>query len=1419
MAESNVSKAKIKSIVSEAKRNCKNRVYYERYFNLETLADSGILQDKNKAKLDTVSYDKSRNESIELFGFDENGSNFKLSISIFSLYPDVEKLEKESNMRFASVNFEYISLDDKCKYSYSHEQLIDNYKKDMYNIGSMLLEIVVPFALSRILFNGILKRQSLDDSNVEFVAVKMTISTHPTCDKLDYKCKFDETYLSQVLSTTDSNHDVKKLVKLMLEDRIDQALMFQGRFEFLSEALYKSFIMWGGKIKRFVDPRKEALSRPSSKSEAREDLLIYSLSGQQIHLTRLNNYKTIIYGMVHSCYEYASYFYACKFSRPNEKEGFEQLNSLSDLSLDDKIEIKAFKEKNIEIVIKENIKKGFFKVLVNDFDGFAIINQSNIVEDLKKAQTLLWTLNLHDRKFGFKMANEKLLGGKGNSLFDLNRFILDGSKLSNSQTVRVSVPKGIVVSCIAYRTWLQSEPAIMDAITKLDNVRRSLAAKSIYVCPYSEKYISVSEAHKILADQCKTTSQVLNSCPLPEFLINHLEVTLRSIFGDLDDKPFAVRSSAVGEDSIETSAAGQMKTVLGAKGLHSICAAIVECWSSQFSQEAVMYKSQNGLKLNLPMAVVVQELIGCKVAGVATTCDPLSGNKEKIQILANLGLGEGVVSGKQADTVEVDLKNLKWDENLEEKLSYLKLDGAQKFITKISGSESGLECCLNDTEIVSLANLLLSIRQVTDIKDREVEWGITNTEREQDASKSSTSSSGSDQDYAIGEFQIHLLQSRPLTNLTRLSSREIDHELDYGYGGPHDIVSRANLGEVMPGALCPLFVSYILPVVNSTDDSKPYEMNHTRSPFVFSSFGFYGQLANMVITHNDIIARSHRKDEDKQAHDGFRLMIGFTSASAETKGELEKLFKERANPLVLNPKKSLATILALDFGGINLLNFAAKKQAERELLFEDLTSLEDLIGQVENRKSSEVSFEEPNDELAKHIQCQLDKLYSRLNTRLRSLSQAWACHIRATLLNIALNIICLKILSSQPDSPSIDSSDLLEDFSILMMGKVKSESCDISMLLSSLIEILAKENQIEKLKQLNHKELYDYLKNIKQFEDFIQKNGHRCYKEFDLSSITWAEDPSFIIKSLATRLKFYKGTKKEVKIEGEDARIPKILSKIEKNRAFLVNVLLPRARNAVVRREGTKSYLIKTIDKYRRAFRHLGALLCLSGRLPSADLVYQMTIGELDSLVKRGEENRADFAKILFKARRRKQRISVLNGITFDKPMINFLEMVELVNSVSDGDNACANSSKNKHSFGNSQWQPVGDSEKSVVGMTSCGGCVTGRACVVDTLDDMDQIEPNDILVTYSIDISWSVYFFNLAGIVTEVGGIVSHGAVVAREYGIPTLCNAFNARSKFKTGQMITLDASRGVCYLVENDTDPSQANQPNGSVQELTS
>jgi rifampicin phosphotransferase len=80
-------------------------------------------------------------------------------------------------------------------------------------------------------------------------------------------------------------------------------------------------------------------------------------------------------------------------------------------------------------------------------------------------------------------------------------------------------------------------------------------------------------------------------------------------------------------------------------------------------------------------------------------------------------------------------------------------------------------------------------------------------------------------------------------------------------------------------------------------------------------------------------------------------------------------------------------------------------------------------------------------------------------------------------------------------------------------------------------------------------------------------------------------------------------------------------------------------------------------------------------------------------------------------------------------------------------------------------------------------------------------MDKGDILVTPYTDPAWTPLFPLAAGLVTEVGGLMTHGAVVAREYGIPAVVGVDNATSKIKDGQIIRIDGTQGIVTIIETD------------------
>ncbi|CAL1271870.1 unnamed protein product [Larinioides sclopetarius] len=85
-------------------------------------------------------------------------------------------------------------------------------------------------------------------------------------------------------------------------------------------------------------------------------------------------------------------------------------------------------------------------------------------------------------------------------------------------------------------------------------------------------------------------------------------------------------------------------------------------------------------------------------------------------------------------------------------------------------------------------------------------------------------------------------------------------------------------------------------------------------------------------------------------------------------------------------------------------------------------------------------------------------------------------------------------------------------------------------------------------------------------------------------------------------------------------------------------------------------------------------------------------------------------------------------------------------------------------------------------------------ARVAFDLEEASLLQPGEILVTYSTDIGWSPYFPILGGVVTELGGLISHGAVVSREYGLPCIAGLQGATQQFKTGDYVLLDGNQEI-------------------------
>ena len=191
----------------------------------------------------------------------------------------------------------------------------------------------------------------------------------------------------------------------------------------------------------------------------------------------------------------------------------------------------------------------------------------------------------------------------------------------------------------------------------------------------------------------------------------------------------AVRSSAVGEDGHAASFAGQYETYLGVSGPDEVLRHIAKCWASGYSAHALEYRRRFGgsspLRAN-DLAVGVLELVDARSAGVAFTLDPVTGDRDRLVVEANWGLGESVVSGQVTPdywTVERDSGRI-LERRVGAKLvwSVLADSGSGTVLAPLT-AELAQAPCLSDDEVRYICRQAAAI-EAAEGTPQDVEWAI-----------------------------------------------------------------------------------------------------------------------------------------------------------------------------------------------------------------------------------------------------------------------------------------------------------------------------------------------------------------------------------------------------------------------------------------------------------------------------------------------------------------------------------------------------------------------------------------------------------------------------------------------------------------------------------------------------------------------
>jgi rifampicin phosphotransferase len=292
-------------------------------------------------------------------------------------------------------------------------------------------------------------------------------------------------------------------------------------------------------------------------------------------------------------------------------------------------------------------------------------------------------------------------------------------------------------------------------------------------------------------------------------------------------------------------------------------------------------------------------------------------------------------------------------------------------------------------------------------------------------------------------------------------------------------------------------------------------------------------------------------------------------------------------------------------------------------------------------------------------------------------------------------------------------------------------------------------------------------------QSFLRRYGHRAIAEIDLGMPRWSDDPSHLLGVISNYLRldtddldpvaqFHAG---QAKAEATITSLTTRMAERSRLRARLVGWTLRRVRQLVGLREAPKFLLIVALATMREHLKVIGRQLAATKVIDQVDDVFFLDLGE----VRRGLSGE-DMQHLV--AEHREAYEQELKRRHIPRLLL------------SDGTEPEAVAAEDVRADG------------ALAGSPASTGTVTARARVV--LDPVGaHLEPGEILVAPSTDPGWTPLFLTAGGLVMEMGGSNSHGAVVAREYGIPAVVGVPDATHKIETGQLITVDGAAGLVSL----------------------
>jgi pyruvate,water dikinase len=295
------------------------------------------------------------------------------------------------------------------------------------------------------------------------------------------------------------------------------------------------------------------------------------------------------------------------------------------------------------------------------------------------------------------------------------------------------------------------------------------------------------------------------------------------------------------------------------------------------------------------------------------------------------------------------------------------------------------------------------------------------------------------------------------------------------------------------------------------------------------------------------------------------------------------------------------------------------------------------------------------------------------------------------------------------------------------------------------------------------------------WERFMATHGQHCHNELELSSPRWAETPDYIlglVQGYLRSLDRANPLEKQRQLAEERERLTQQCCRRLTNpiKRWLFNWSLRRTQKLTRDRENWKNEAVRFLAVFRCVFLELGERLRQKGVLATREDIFFLELSEVEPVV----QGRADVDVQQRIAQRRAEY--EWNKAQTPPPVV------------------AGRYDPQKHAASR-----IDTTAQVLKGIAVSPGIVTGKARVITHPDNGQRVEPGEILVAPVTNPAWTPYFLPAAGVVMDMGGVLSHGAIIAREYGLPAVVNVGPASRLIQTGQTIRVDGDRGTVTILE--------------------